>query len=125
MRWQKNGAQYVFPIANSASIVYVNDALFTGVDAYTKGETDALLSGSLNVAPLQSTGNIETATTLKTNNFENYNDNNITFSHNGLNYMGFNKDTGTILEPNNDASLKTIVLFESSRTIKTLEGLDS
>ena len=40
------------------------------IDAYTKGEVNALLSGDLNVSSLQSTNNIQTATTLKCNNFE-------------------------------------------------------
>ena len=102
--------------------LYVNDVLFTGVDAYTKGETDALLSGSLNVASLQSSGNVETATTIKTNNFENYDDNNIIFSHDAVNYLGFNKDTGTVLLPNDDANVKVGVFFECNRTVKAIEG---
>ena len=102
--------------------LYVNDVLFTGVDAYTKGETDALLSGSLNVASLQSSGNVETATTIKTNNFENYDDNNIIFSHDAVNYLGFNKDTGTVLLPNDDTNVKVGVFFECNRTVKAIEG---
>ena len=125
MKIQRNTIDYIVLESDKINLkkdLYVNDVLFTGVDAYTKGETDALLSGSLNVASLQSTGNVETATTIKTNNFENYNDDNILFSHTGINYLGFNKDTGTILEPNNDATVKVSTLFECNRTVKAIEG---
>ena len=125
MKIQRNTIDYIVLESDKINLkkdLYVNDVLFTGVDAYTKGETDALLSGSLNVASLQSTGNVETATTIKCNNFENYNDDNILFSHNGINYLGFNKDTGTILEPNNDATVKISTLFECNRTVKAIEG---
>ena len=81
------------------------------VDAYTKGEVNALLSGDLNVSSLHSTNNIQTATTLKCNTFENYDANNIIFSHSSVNYMEFRKDTGTIETPNNDATLKFFQLF--------------
>ena len=81
-----------------------------------------MLSGSLNVASLQSTGNIETATTIESNNFENYDDSNIVFSHDAVNYLAFNKDTGTLLNPNDDAGVKVGVFFEGNRTIKAIEG---
>ena len=42
-------------------------------DVHTKMQPDALLRGNLHVLSLQSTTNIQTATTLKCNNFENYN----------------------------------------------------
>ena len=125
LKIQRNTIDYIVLESDKINLkkdLYVNDVLFTGVDAYTKGETDALLSGSLNVASLQSTGNVETATTIKTNNFENYDDNNILFHHNGINYLGFNKDTGTILEPNNDATVKFSTLFECNRAVKAIEG---
>ena len=125
MKIQRNTIDYIVLESDKINLkkdLYVNDVLFTGVDAYTKGETDALLSGSLNVASLQSSGNVETATTIKTNNFENYDDNNIIFSHDAVNYLGFNKDTGTLIAPNDDANVKVGVFFEGNRTIKAIEG---
>ena len=42
---------------------------------------------------------IETATTIKCNIFENYDDSNIVFSHDAVNYLTFSKDTGTFIKP--------------------------
>ena len=125
MKIQRNTIDYIVLESDKINLkkdLYVNDVLFTGVDAYTKGETDAVCSGSLNVASLQSTGNVETATTIKTNNFENYDSSNVIFSHDAVNYLGFNKDTGTLLAPNDDANVKVGVFFEGNRTIKATEG---
>ena len=125
MKIQRNTIDYIVLESDKINLkkdLYVNDVLFTGVDAYTKGETDALLSGSLNVASLQSTGNIETATTIKCNNFENNDNSNVNFSHDAVNYLAFNKDTGTLLNPNDDAGVKVGVFFEGNRTIKAIEG---
>ena len=49
-------------------------------------------------------------------------DSNIVFSHDAVNYLGFSKDTGTLLAPNDDANVKVGVFFEGSRTAKALEG---
>ena len=54
-------------------------------DLYLNGST---IGDTLNVSSIVSSGNIQTASTIKSNNFENYDDNNIVFSHNGLNYLG-------------------------------------
>ena len=80
------------------------------------------IADTLNCSSIVSTNNIETATTIKTNNFENYDDSNIVFSHDAVNYLGFNKDTGTVLLPNDDAVVKVGVFLEGNRTIKALEG---
>ena len=90
----------------------------TRIDFYK----DLYLNGSSIGDTLSCNGNIETATTIKSNNFENYNDSNVVFSHDAVNYLTFSKDTGTLLNPNDDAGLKTGVFFEGSRTIKALEG---
>ena len=92
------------------------------VDAYTKAETDALLSGNLNVLSLQSSNNIQTATTLKSNYFENYHDDDILFSLNGVNYMEFRKDTGTVETPNNDAMIKIGVSLETTENVIAGQG---
>ena len=83
---------------------------------------DLYLNGSSIGDTLNCNGNIETATTIKCNNFENYDDSNIIFSHDAVNYLGFNKDTGTLLAPNDDANVKVGVFFEGNRTVKALEG---
>ena len=80
------------------------------------------LNGSSIGDTLSCNGNIETSTTIKCNSFENYDDSNIVFSHDAVNYLAFNKDTGTLLAPNDDAGLKTGVFFEGNRTIKAIEG---
>ena len=80
------------------------------------------IADTLNCSSIISTDNIETATTIKTNNFENYDDSNIIFSHQAVNYLAFNKDTGTLLNPNDDAGVKVGVFFEGNRTIKAIEG---
>ena len=80
------------------------------------------IADTLNCSSIVSTNNIETATTIKTNNFENYDDSNIIFSHQAVNYLAFNKDTGTLLNPNDDAGVKVGVFLEGNRTIKALEG---
>ena len=80
------------------------------------------IADTLNCSSIVSTNNIETATTIKTNNFENYDDNNIIFSHDAVNYLAFNKDTGTLLAPNDDAGVKVGVFFEGNRTVKAIEG---
>ena len=90
----------------------------TRIDLYK----DLYLNGSSIGDTLSCDGNIETATTIKCNNFENYDDSNIVFSHDAVNYLAFNKDTGTLLAPNDDAGLKTGVFFEGNRTIKAIEG---
>ena len=56
---------------------------------------DLYSNGSSVADTLNCNGNIETASTIKCNNFENYNDDNLIFSHDAVNYLGFNKDTGT------------------------------
>ena len=81
------------------------------VDAYTKAETDALLSGNLNVLSLQSSNNIQTATTLKSNYFENYHDDDILFSLNGVNYMEFR-----------DAMIKIGVSLETTENVIAGQG---
>ena len=86
---------------------------------------DLYLNGSSIADTLNCNGNIETASTLKTNNFENYDDNNIIFTHNSVNYLQFNKDTGTDILPNGDATVKVPVIFECGEKIKTLRSLDS
>ena len=83
---------------------------------------DLYLNGSSIGDTLNCNGNIETATTIKCNNFENYDDTNVIFSHDAVNYLGFNKDTGTLLAPNDDANVKVGVFFEGNRTVKALEG---
>ena len=83
---------------------------------------DLYLNGSSIGDTLNCNGNIETATTIKCNSFENYDDSNIVFSHDAVNYLTFNKDTGTLLNPNDDAGVKVGVFFEGNRTIKALEG---
>ena len=83
---------------------------------------DLYLNGSSIGDTLNCNGNIETSTTIKCNNFENYDDSNIVFSHDAVNYLAFNKDTGTLLNPNDDAGVKVGVFFEGNRTIKALEG---
>ena len=80
------------------------------------------IADTLNCSSIISTNNIETATTIKTNNFENYDDSNIIFSHQAVNYLGFNQDTGTLITPNDDAVVKVGVFFEGNRTVKALEG---
>ena len=80
------------------------------------------IADTLSCSSIISTNNIETATTIKTNNFENYDDSNIIFSHQAVNYLGFNKDTGTLITPNDDAVVKVGVFFEGNRTVKALEG---
>ena len=90
----------------------------TRIDLYK----DLYLNGSSIGDTLSCNGNIETATTIKCNNFENYDDSNIVFSHDAVNYLAFNKDTGTLLAPNDDAGVKTGVFFEGNRTIKAIEG---
>ena len=92
------------------------------VDAYTKAETDALLSGNLNVLSLQSSNNIQTATTLKSNYFENYHDDDILFSLDGVNYMEFRKDTGTVETPKNDAMIKIGVSLETTENAIAGQG---
>ena len=88
-------------------------------DLYLNGSS---IGDTLNCSSIVSTNDIATATTIKTNNFENYNDSNIVFSHDAVNYLGFNKDTGTLLAPNDDANVKVGVFFEGNRTVKALEG---
>ena len=83
------------------------------------------IADTLNCSSIVSTNNIETATTIKTNNFENYDDSNIIFSHQAVNYLAFNKDTGTLLNPNDDAGVKIGVFLEGNRTIKAIEGFVS
>ena len=89
---------------------------------------DLYLNGSSIGDTLSCNGNIETATTIKSNNFENNDNNNITFSHNAVDYLKFDADTGIIIPtgqipvPNDDAILKTSVFFEGNRTIKAIEG---
>ena len=90
----------------------------TRIDLYK----DLYLNGSSIGDTLSCNGNIETATAIKSNNFENYDDSNVIFSHDAVNYLAFNKDTGTLLNPNDDAGLKTGVFFEGNRTIKAIEG---
>ena len=80
------------------------------------------IADTLNCSSIVSTNDIATATTIKTNNFENYDDSNIVFSHDAVNYLGFNKDTGTVLLPNDDAVVKVGVFLEGNRTMKALEG---
>ena len=86
---------------------------------------DLYLNGSSIGDTLNCNGNIETASTLKCNNFENYDNNNIIFTHNSVNYLQFNKDTGTELVPNGDATVKIPVILECGDKIKTLRELDS
>ena len=88
-------------------------------DLYLNGSS---IADTLNVSSIVSTNDIATATTIKTNNFENYNDSNVIFSHDAVNYLGFNKDTGTLITPNDDANVKVGVFFEGNRTIKAIEG---
>ena len=95
------------------------------VDAYTKTEVDALLSGNLNVLSLQSRNNIQTASTLKCNTFENVDTNNIVFSHIGVTYMEFIKDTGTVESPNDDATLKVSVALDTNKQITAGEGVNT
>ena len=83
---------------------------------------DLYLNGSSIGDTFNCNGNIETATTIKCNNFENYDDSNIVFSHDAVNYLAFNKDTGTLLNPNDDAGVKVGVFLEGNRTIKAIEG---
>ena len=83
---------------------------------------DLYLNGSSIGDALNCNGNMETASTIKCNNFENYNDSNVIFSHDAVNYLGYNKDTGTLLNPNDDATVKVGVFFEGNRTVKALEG---
>ena len=89
---------------------------------------DLYLNGSSIGDTLSCNGNIETATTIKCNRFENNDNGNITFSHNGDNYFQFNKDTGVILPsgeitvPNDDATTKSGVFFECNRKVKAIEG---
>ena len=90
----------------------------TRIDLYK----DLYLNGSSIGDTLSCNGNIETSTTIKSNNFENYDDSNIVFSHDAVNYLTFNKDTGTLLAPNDDAGVKVGVFFEGNRTIKAIEG---
>ena len=91
-------------------------------DLYLNGSS---IGDALNCLSIVSSGNIETASTLKSNNFANYDDNNIIFTHNSVNYIQFNKDTGTDLVPNGDATVKVPVIFECGQKIKTLLSLDS
>ena len=93
----------------------------TRIDLYK----NLYLNGSSIGDTLNCNGNIETATTIKCNNFENYDDSNIVFSHDAVNYLTFNKDTGTLLNPNDDAGVKVGVFFEGNRTIKAIEGFVS
>ena len=71
-------------------------------DIYLNGSS---IADTLNVSSIVSTNDIATTTTtIKTNNFENYDSENIVFSHDAVNYLGFNKDTGTLITPNDDAN---------------------
>ena len=94
-------------------------------DLYINGSS---IGDTLNCSSIVSTNDIETATAIKSNNYNNYDNGNITFSHNGVDYLKFNTDTGTILPsgeitvPNDDATVKTGVFFEGNRTIKAIEG---
>ena len=88
-------------------------------DLYLNGSS---IADTLNVSSIVSTNDIATATTIKTNNFENYDDSNVIFSHDAVNYLGFNKDTGTLITPNDDANVKVGVFFECDRTVKAIEG---
>ena len=88
-------------------------------DLYLNGSS---IADTLNVSSIVSTNDIATATTIKTNNFENYDDSNVIFSHDAVNYLGFNKDTGTLITPNDDANVKVGVFFECNRTVKAIEG---
>ena len=88
-------------------------------DIYLNGSS---IADTLNVSSIVSTNDIATTTTIKTNNFENYDSENIVFSHDAVNYLGFNKDTGTVLLPNDDANVKVGVFFECNRTVKAIEG---
>ena len=53
---------------------------------------------------------------------KNYDANNVVFSHNGVNYMEFRADTGTIETPNNDAIIKIGVSLESSQNLVAQQG---
>ena len=86
-------------------------------DLYLNGSS---IADTLNVSSIVSNNDIATATTIKTNNFENYDDSNVIFSHNAVNYLGFNKDTGTLITPNDDANVKVGVFFECNRTVKAI-----
>ena len=88
-------------------------------DIYLNGSS---IADTLNVSSIVSTNDIATTTTIKTNNFENYDSENIVFSHDAVNYLGFNKDTGTLITPNDDANVKVGVFFECNRTVKAIEG---
>ena len=94
-------------------------------DLYLNGSS---IGDTLNCSSIVSTNDIETATAIKSNNYNNYDNGNITFSHNGVDYLKFNTDTGTILPsgeitvPNDDATVKTGEFFEGNRTIKAIEG---
>ena len=88
-------------------------------DLYLNGSS---IADTLNVSSIVSNNDIATATTIKTNNFENYDDSNVIFSHDAVNYLGFNKDTGTLITPNDDANVKVGVFFECNRTVKAIEG---
>ena len=94
-------------------------------DLYLNGSS---IGDALNCASIVSTSDIATATAMKTNTFENNDNGNITFSHNTVDYLKFDADTGIIIPtgeipvPNDDATLKTSVFFEGNRTIKAVEG---
>ena len=95
----------------------------TRIDFYKKLYLNNFsIADTLNCSSIVSTNDIATATTIKTNNFENYDDSNIVFSHDAVNYLGFNKDTGKVLLPNDDAVVKVGVFLEGNRTVKALEG---
>ena len=80
------------------------------------------IADTLNCSSIVSTNDIATSTKIKTNNFENYDDSNIIFSHDAVNYLAFNKDTGTLLNPNDDAGVRVGVFLEGNRTVKAIEG---
>ena len=88
-------------------------------DLYLNGSS---IGDTLNCSSIVSSGNIQTSSAIKTNSFENYDDSNVVFSHDAVNYLGFNKDTGTLLAPNDDANVKVGVFFECNRTVKAIEG---
>ena len=96
--------------------------MFFYKDLYLNGFS---VADNLNCLSIVSTNDIATSTKIKTNNFENYDDSNIVFSHDAVNYLGFNKDTGTLLNPNDDAVVKVGVFLEGNRTVKALEGFVS
>ena len=133
-------------ITISDSIPRINQVIADGEHRFYNGSIDTAIDGDLtlkmsntridlyknlylNGSSIGDTLNciqgIETAVAIKCNNFENYDDNNIVFSHDGLNYLTFNKDTGILPIINDDAGVKVGVFFEGNRTIKAIQGFVS